>query len=1361
MLKTLWQKIKRRCDKQNQERFRYSLTNRNRQLESLEPRQMLAADLMLTDFELMHVNKTLFNGGPYEQEKMDTIPVHFSPEKIGLAQQQGQIGFYITGDDGSVLEPSLLELRSDRDGDLFHPSYQQQSDHQIKIAGDHVVNHVAIFGLQAGDYRLYINQEQISVGGYQVETFLPGDANGDQQITNEDLDILRGYFGAEAGDAHYNIAIDSNYDGKITNVDGALWQETFQQNLLSLSRTEQTLKNSLQGSSEEEIEPKLVTLTPVNSYAVETNPGELDDWGAFMLSRGEENTEEDLLLTLLIDAWEEEGDEDPEVNLAEHGTDYQIYINGQVAEPDWDIGLDRYILDVVIPEDKSSTLIEIVPINNNTSNADRVVRMKIYDEGGEATGGGTIYLGDYIVEVGESDRAELTLFDSDGYADLQNRNVDTESTGQVEQTISNGTVDVSLEEGHLYLSLPIRLEEKAPSYRSDDNLEALFPVKVQFPPGTSAANIKAQVTLGNIKGNLETISVPAGADLNDPVYVVIQGPTTITERLRTGHYQYSIEFQFTVDGNPRTKTINASTEIINRVSEILGNTTFGRKWWIDQLDEIYYTDQVGTVVETGNDQDATQYGTAGLRTRSGIALIRGDNTSAVYYRKEYREEDIEEELAPTIHGGHLSTNPQNGNWKDGTGDGSYQYTSSDDTDVYAEWEFGEAGADLINDHVYQLFVNYTPGRERTSKAKYSIEKGVEVHTGQGEGSSVVTRFVDQRLVPGETEVRGTTWRSLGFFKPQDGNIKLKVQKDDESSSSLLIAGQAMLVKGWTFDQEASPDGSLGTSLAYDMQTGNFDLTTKYKNIYRFDADGKLDQSADRHKNITDYIYYETGSDAGKLKEIVDIHGLSWKYYYQASGYNINYYAGRHTYFDLNPNRQLIKVTEPDPDLYGLVDVIQEYAADYQDQPSPVHHFSYGNDFGLLSRVTSPRGDHTDIYYDDDLIPPPGKPMTGRVRKVVNPDAPGQQAAGSAAGHGGFWELTSFYHDALNTFRIPASGNMAGAVGEADLWREAQAKYIDPRAETEADEDHHHTWFYQVDAFGLETAMLDPEVNLWQSKRNSDGLVVQKIEPAGSGGGAGLPALLTLYRYDQHGNQTNVYYPQIKEEVEINELPAELPDNGGKGRQYITPAWDSSQLDDETLLSYFISESWLYDAEFSQQIEHIDGRGFKTESNLNTFGDIKEVREQVTSGGDPQWLSTKFDHTYVDRDFDNPKHGEIPGGLVTETIDPRGIVSTTEYFDNSSVPRFNGLVRKIVSGQAGEGGGYSIDSAGRTTWNGIVIQTSTQYFGYNTARNPKHFHKYWKVLFPIVLQPIFMISLIDWSLKFYQRLQMRTFKMRLL
>ena len=76
---------------------------------------------------------------------------------------------------------------------------------------------------------------------------------------------------------------------------------------------------------------------------------------------------------------------------------------------------------------------------------------------------------------------------------------------------------------------------------------------------------------------------------------------------------------------------------------------------------------------------------------------------------------------------------------------------------------------LSSARAYQVYVNWDPDPELASNAVYHVHGAVPA--GRGTGSVQV----DQRYVPGEYRWGGRTWRSLGFYVPENGAGSLRVR----------------------------------------------------------------------------------------------------------------------------------------------------------------------------------------------------------------------------------------------------------------------------------------------------------------------------------------------------------------------------------------------------------------------------------------------------------------------------------------------------------------------------------------------------------------------------------------------------------
>ncbi len=758
-----------------------------------------------------------------------------------------------------------------------------------------------------------------------------------------------------------------------------------------------------------------VAIKATNAWASENTPAqqEMDDIGMFTISRGEGNT-------------------------AGYLTVYYEVLPSSTATPGTDFP-DSLYGSVTIPSGYSSTTIPIRPNNDEIKEWDETIEIVL-------TGTSSSF-----AFIGSHDTATVTILDNDQIGGFVKRNIDTETTGEVEEVISNGTVTVGIQEGHVRLEPFMAIDAFTPSYRGDDNLYPIVSVEMPLPETTSVPDeITATLTFGNIAGQPITFDTSDIDSTDDVLRFVVLGGCLDT--LPTGHYEYDVQFVAEIDGETFTRTIRGSTEIVNLVTD---ETQFGNRHWIDALDRL-----------VPGDGSNTRLADRGLAVAGGMALMRGDNTSAWYVAG-----DIAAENALIVDNGD-SGYSESGDWEAGTHraeDGSYNTAGrGQDYQFYtggstatATWTFntlpGDPPEPLQPGRQYQLFATWVPGADRASDVPYTITGATPVR--KASGPTVVS--VDQRFTPGEIVYDGTHWRSLGYYTLDSGSTQIVVEIDttgvDTTGSTKVVADAVMLVDDWT---HTKPDDAF-TELDYDSQTGDYTLSGTYGNRYEFDEQGFLTRHVDRNNNRVQFGY--NGLD---LTGITLQGGL----HYTVTGSSVTDYAGRTLAYPGTPE------------------------------------YDFGN--GLMSAYTDARGNRTVINYD---------PNTYRVTSVVNAD-------------NFYWEITPFLTDGLDgTVRRPVEDSAIGnreSLNTSDF-DEPRATYTDPRASDPASPpDRDYIWTYQTDHYGLTTAMANPYPyeDVWRWVRQDNGLLVDFYEPPGGGGIDTIPyEIRTHYVHDARANLTDIYY----------------------------------------------------------------------------------------------------------------------------------------------------------------------------------------------------------------------------------------------
>ncbi|MBI2481394.1 MAG: hypothetical protein HYV60_22975, partial [Planctomycetia bacterium] len=645
-------------------------------------------------------------------------------------------------------------------------------------------------------------------------------------------------------------------------------------------------------------------------------------------------------------------------------------------------------------------------------------------------------------ELGSSTSAVVTILDNDAMDGDFNRNLDFESTGELPESFSNGVVDVNARDGSVVVVLP--LGDGSPNYRSNDNLPTIIDVELQVPWEQVPTTLAATLTFAGVAGTPITFDASALATYLGPnpgreLRVLVVGPPDLEDYLPTGNYDYDINFEATVNSKQYRRTIRGNTEIVNLVDDTYGTNEFGNRWWLDGLDRLAPGDGItppanAVKVGTGATETPSASGLApqGAATENGVALIRGDNTSAWFTA------EIVTQGAKIMDDGDYDPNdPANSDvafsdiyaWTS-VGSASSYWWGSASTDYRVSpaglaseeasvtWKFDE----LENDQMYQVFTSWTPGAENASNAAYTISNATPV----GAELTEKTVVVDQKFTPGEFYHNGRYWRSLGYYVPASDKlqVELNTKNDTDYADGLVVADAVMLIKDWKF---TTPDGSF-SKLTYGPATwaetsgmwvepgfaageGDFTLFTRHGTRYEFDEHGLEQASEDRNGNRVQFTYADEDSDNhdDELKTITVQGGLTTTYNYAGGALaGAVDFAGRVTSFS-NGGGVVTGVTLPSPN---------------DGNPTPSFGFTYSPN-GLLASATDARANTTGIGYTSD----------GFVN-VTNADT-------------NIWTVKPLLSDGLTSSQIRKPGSGEIGVRELPLATpplvQSRAIYLDPRS----------------------------------------------------------------------------------------------------------------------------------------------------------------------------------------------------------------------------------------------------------------------------------------------------------------------------
>ncbi|MEQ8786162.1 MAG: choice-of-anchor D domain-containing protein [Pirellulaceae bacterium] len=811
--------------------------------------------------------------------------------------------------------------------------------------------------------------------------------------------------------------------------------------------------------------------------------------------------------------------------------------------------------------------------------------------------------------LGASSSATVTILDNDHIDGQTTRNVDVESTGLVQEMISNGAVAVSVYDGSLTLVLPLG---DIPNYRSNDNLRTLVDVEMRIPWNESQfpSALSGKLTVAGVQGaSIAFPTTPLNQYLAEnparTIRLVVVGPSDLEDFLPTGHYDYDVEFTATIDGKEYDRTVRGATEIINLVGDVYGTDEFGKRWWLDGLDRLAPSDNItpqGPASDVNGNSTASRLAAEGATPhQSGVALIRGDNTSAWYVSSEVESETLD--VNSTEDAAHVSFGPiDDGGWGHAPG---YLYSSAGlaEEQRTVSWQF----TDLDVGGQYQLFVNYRSGPDRASNAPYTITGAQAV----GSGAATKTVYVDQRYAARNDYSWGDQWRSLGFYVATGDTITVTLSTQigiDSFADGVVVADQAKIVKQWNY---FTPDGSINKLLYgelqyedpfnpgefltvstggfwvdpdYDPQPGHFTLLTKYGDHYDFNAQGLLEATQDPNRNRVELAYIDADNDSrvDELQTITTQGGLTTTFVY--NGDYLDYVSdytqssSRHTDFVITAGQ--------------VTDVYQPFAGFVQ----PHSRFVYdANDY--LTNVWDGEDNHTVVTITAE----------GQVSGVQDPDATSVS-----------WSIQSVLASGLGFVKKPGDGEIGvhfDPYEDGPLYQ-ARAHYTDPRG---------INWRYQTDDFGLLLAHDSPttsssnQEDVWRWERNKHGLVTKSIEPAGGGGyDKNLPELETTYTYTTWYDLESVKY-----------------------------------ADDTT-------ESWTYSNHFHAIASHTNQLQQTTQYQRDARGNLERLIEPA--GPHNPSRTTHFTYTPPPTTI-----AESPGGLVRITTQAEGtsdeVKTKTDYYQS--------------------------------------------------------------------------------------------------
>ncbi|MEL7500704.1 MAG: Calx-beta domain-containing protein [Planctomycetota bacterium] len=694
----------------------------------------------------------------------------------------------------------------------------------------------------------------------------------------------------------------------------------------------------------------------------------------------------------------------------------------------------RFIGSVTILAGTSSTALSVIPTNDSTSEWDETIEIRLIDNPFDA---GTEEP-DYILNV--QNVATATIFDDDGYVGELDRNVDADSTGLVKDTVSSGAVSVGLHQGDTNVEIPLIPFANGLTYQDDDNLLPILPIELKLPNSAqNMSGLKAKVTFGGEAGQ-EVVFGNAGNF--DPEWgymrLVLMGPQDLADKLKTGHYDYDIEVQLVVDGELLTKTINGNTEIINRVNAAFGDDSYGKRWTHVQDDRLI-----------PNDGSTGRFTSRGHRTESGIALIRGDSTSAWFKSENVNSNDVV----------YASNTASTGPWRNSTLESSDLMFGGQRYD----WNFDN----LNQNRMYQVFATWSSDSTRSDEARYDILGGLRLDNG-------VSGTIDQRYTPGEVDFDSRQWRSLGFYQP--GGNSLQVSLSQMGNGSLVASDTSVvLVSNWDYQ---TPDGSF-SNLEYTPQDSSefsdddrayaHTLTMPDGGSFEFSSQGRLHRHSDVLGNRTRFDYEFSEGHEARLNKITTQGGLETTYHYDG-GYLRSVESPTGLTATVINDNGFVRSIEYDSGVQNLL----ENGSTSSLVKTRFDYFAPGY---RLSDVYDARGNQTKVV----------RSANERVHLIENAD-------------GAVASITPMLVDGLDAHELRRS--ISGQLGNLFLTttiHQSKATFTEPGTVTEPGD----TREFQTNHFGLVTFSTRPTggdvdhdfFNVWSTARNEHGQIERYVEPA--------------------------------------------------------------------------------------------------------------------------------------------------------------------------------------------------------------------------------------------------------------------------
>jgi hypothetical protein len=155
-----------------------------------------------------------FHGVLSPSNQIEQLPITIAPTDFQTTASKALLGFEVQGAQGSLLDPAAVRIFTDT-GTPITPSYLK-----THVGGG--AESVVLASLPIGSYNVSVSGLDSSLGGYDLNVFMVGDANTDHSVSTSDTGIIQALAGSNSASSNYLSGADANLDGLITSLDYAL-----------------------------------------------------------------------------------------------------------------------------------------------------------------------------------------------------------------------------------------------------------------------------------------------------------------------------------------------------------------------------------------------------------------------------------------------------------------------------------------------------------------------------------------------------------------------------------------------------------------------------------------------------------------------------------------------------------------------------------------------------------------------------------------------------------------------------------------------------------------------------------------------------------------------------------------------------------------------------------------------------------------------------------------------------------------------------------------------------------------------------------------------------------------------------------